>query len=255
MESRYGLHIWWRPHLVARRCSGDKDYTRKGRVWVTHNDWSTEVCTIKKGLDTALEDLPSTDKEPVWTRHLNLAWCYNYYYDQWQHNPPTALISEKGIKAQFSCLSLHKSIDKLYFLVAQINRYVLYGMYLHSHSIGKFKWRMDGEGPLTDETCYSTSELGKSQVLLSGAFGGLLATGLVKIHSRGYDGDYPISWHPLMMGAMSCKGWVTDHWKGWLWIFFIKGAITVGFGQIFFFLNTVTPLYRRRLVLTRYLTS
>jgi hypothetical protein len=23
------------PHLVARRCSGDKDYARKGRAWVT----------------------------------------------------------------------------------------------------------------------------------------------------------------------------------------------------------------------------
>jgi hypothetical protein len=52
---------------------------------------------------------------------------------------------------------------------------------------------MDKEGPLTDETWYSTSELGTSHVLLSEVFEGLLATGLVKIHSGGYGGDYPIS--------------------------------------------------------------
>jgi hypothetical protein len=45
-----------------------------------------------------------------------------------------------------------------------------------------------------------------------------------------------------MMGAMSCKGWLTDHWKSWPWIFFIEGAITVGFGRLalFFMLHATS---------------
>jgi sugar phosphate permease len=44
-----------------------------------------------------------------------------------------------------------------------------------------------------------------------------------------------------MMGAVSCKGWLTDHWKGWPWIFFIEGAMTVCFGILALFFMPHAP--------------
>lgn len=58
---------------------------------------------------------------------------------------------------------------------------------------------------------------------LSGAFGGLLATGLARVHTGSY--------------------------KGWPFIFFIEGAITVAFGILtcFFLPHTVRghPIFSR----------
>ena len=51
---------------------------------------------------------------------------------------------------------------------------------------------------------------------LSGAFGGLLATGLAEIHFHGY--------------------------KRWSWIFFVEGAITVAFGLLTVFFLPHTPM-------------
>jgi sugar phosphate permease len=66
---------------------------------------------------------------------------------------------------------------------------------------------------------------------LSGAFGGLLATGLAKINTGGYDGPY-----------RSGNVWlVTNMRTGWPWIFFIEGVITVCFGILCFVFMPNTP--------------
>jgi MFS family permease len=66
---------------------------------------------------------------------------------------------------------------------------------------------------------------------LSGAFGGLLATGLAKINTGGYDGQY-----------RSGNVWlVTNMHTGWPWIFFIEGVITVCFGILCFLFMPNTP--------------
>ena len=66
---------------------------------------------------------------------------------------------------------------------------------------------------------------------LSGAFGGLLASGLAKISTGGYNGELSYTSYPR----------ITNILKGWPWIFFVEGAVTVCFGILAFLFMPSTP--------------